>query len=166
MGAEIRGAKGRLGSVDDFPAAARYGIEGTVMQGYGSGLARPRRELRPGRGGRARSKFFWGHGRLLGLHGPADDEAGDEVDHDRQIGAALVGADVGDVGHPVLGMCLRVKPAIERVVDRQGWLTSILAGASVAAPRPDAGKPRQPRNPVGTAARAPFRHIVVKLAKP
>lgn len=42
----------------------------------------------------------------------------------------------------------RVKPAIERVVDRQGWLAPIGVGAApVATLRPDAGKPRQPPNP-------------------
>lgn len=80
-------------------------------------------------------------GRLPGLYGPADDAAGEEVDHDRQIGEAFVGADIGDVGHPGFVRHLHVKPAIERLVDRQGWLASILAEAPISGnrtPRRDA----------------------------
>jgi hypothetical protein len=37
---------------------------------------------------------------LTALHRPADDTAGVEVDHDRQIGKAFQRPDVGDVGDP------------------------------------------------------------------
>ncbi len=37
-----------------------------------------------------------------GLGGPADDTAREQIDDDTQIQPALVGLDVGDVGHPDL----------------------------------------------------------------
>jgi hypothetical protein len=39
---------------------------------------------------------------MRGLCGPADHTPREEVDDDRQIQPALVGLDVGDVGHPDL----------------------------------------------------------------
>lgn len=82
-------------------------------------------------------------GRLPGLHRPSDDAALEKVKHDRQVGEALVGADVGDVGHPGLVWRLGIEPAIERVVDGKGRLAAILAGTTLVADlRPDAGEPR------------------------
>lgn len=76
------------------------------------------------------------------LHRPPDDAAGEEIEHDRQIGEAFVGADVGDVCHPGLVRRLHVEPAIERVVDRQRGLAAVMArSALVADLRPDAGEP-------------------------
>ena len=75
-----------------------------------------------------------------------------------------MGTDVGDVRHPGLIGRPGIKPTIERVVDRQRRSAPIFAGpALVADLRPNAGEPRQPRNPIGTATLAHIRQVVVEL---
>jgi hypothetical protein len=93
------------------------------------------------------------------------DATREEVEHDRQISEALVGANVGDVGHPGLVRRLHVEPAVERVVDGERRLASIRAGTALVADlRPDPGLPRQPSDPARTAALAHVHEVVVKLA--
>jgi len=123
--------------------------------------------------------------RLAALHRPADDTTGVEVDHDRQIGEAFLGPDVGDVrhpdpvrcchvelpiqrvvdGHPDPVRCCHVELPIQRVVDDHGRLAAITARPTlVADPGHDAGQPRQACNAVRAASLALITQIVVQLA--
>ena len=104
-------------------------------------------------------------GRLAALHRPADDTTGVEVDHDRQIGEAFLGPDVGDVRHPDPVRCCHVELPIQRVVDDHGRLAAITARPTlVADPGLDAGQPRQACNAVRAASSRPDQQIVVQLA--
>ncbi len=58
-------------------------------------------------------------GCLAALHRPAHDPAREEIEDDREVSEALVGADIGDVGHPCPVRCLHIELAIQRVVDSQ-----------------------------------------------
>lgn len=66
-------------------------------------------------------------GGLPALHRPAHNAAGVKVDHDRQIGEAYQGADIGDVCHPGPVGRRYIELAIQRVVDHQGRLAAIAA---------------------------------------
>lgn len=88
-----------------------------------------------------------------------------EVDHDRQIGEAFHGADVGDVCHPGMVWRSHVELAIQRVVDRQGRLAAIATGpALVADLRLDTRYPGQTSNAVRAAGLALIQQIIVQLA--
>lgn len=87
-------------------------------------------------------------GRLSGLHRPADDAAREEVEHDGQVRAALMCADIGGVGNPGLTRRLQLESPIERVADGQRRLTDKVARpALVADLRPDGGHVREARHP-------------------
>jgi hypothetical protein len=61
-------------------------------------------------------------GGLSALHRPAHHAARVEIDHDRQIGKAFQGADVGNVCHPGPIWRCYIELAIQSVVDRQEGL--------------------------------------------
>lgn len=56
-------------------------------------------------------------GRLPALNRPTDNAAREEIEHGSEIGKALMGADIGNVGHPRLVRCLHIELAIQRIVN-------------------------------------------------
>lgn len=47
----------------------------------------------------------------------ADNAVREEIEHDSEIGKALMGADIGNVGHPRFVRGLHIELAIQRIVD-------------------------------------------------
>ena len=66
--------------------------------------------------------------RHLGLHRPADDAAGEEVQDHSQIEPAFSGVDVGEVGNPFLIRCRGFELAIEYVARDRTLGTNALIG--------------------------------------
>lgn len=104
---------------------------------------------------------------LTALHRPANNAAGIEIDHHREIGEAFVGPDVSDVGDPGLVWSPDVKLPIQRVVDDNGRSTTIDAGTTFLAELSlYTGNPGQAGNPIGAACLAVIDQVVMKLVIP
>lgn len=104
---------------------------------------------------------------LTALHRPADNRAGIEIDHHREIGEAFVGPDVGDVRDPRLVRTSNVELTVQSVVDDNGRPAAINSGTALVADLSlYPGNPRQTRNPVGAACLAVIEQVVMKLAIP
>ena len=72
---------------------------------------------------------------------PADHAARKQVDDDTQIQPALVGLDVGDVGHPDLIGLRGIEALLQPVLSDDSRLAAISAGAApVADLRSDPGQ--------------------------
>jgi hypothetical protein len=115
------------------------------------------------------------HGHQQGLQGevggharlrrPADHAARKQVDDDTQIQPALVGLDVGDVGHPDLIGRRGLEPLLQPVLRHDGWLAAVAPGtAFVANLCGDPGQRRQARHSVLGYLLALIAQIVRQLA--
>jgi hypothetical protein len=76
-------------------------------------------------------------GDLPALQGPANDAAGEQVDHHGQVGEAFLGPDVGDVRHPRLVLRIDIEPSGQGVVDHdrhksRGYSNALLWSLLVA----------------------------------
>ena len=92
---------------------------------------------------------------LTALHRPADNTAGIEIDHHREIGEAFVGPDVGDVRDPRLVRSSNVELTVQSVVDDNGRPAAINSGTALVADLSlYPGNPPQTRNLVGAACLA------------
>ena len=54
---------------------------------------------------------------VAALNGPAHNTPGVQVNNDGQAGKALIGLDIGDVGHPYCVRCSGVELAVQGIVD-------------------------------------------------
>ena len=91
--------------------------------------------------------------------------AREQIDDDAQIQPALMGFDIGDVGHPDLIRRGRLEPLLQPVLGHHRWLAAIAAGTTpVADLRSYPGQRRQPSNMILRDAFALVTQVVGQLA--
>ena len=99
---------------------------------------------------------------LTAVHGPADDAAGIEIDHDGQTGKAFQLPDIGDVRHPVPVRRSHIELPVQDVGDNHGRLAARAhRPALVADPGLDTG---QSGNPVRADRPDPVGQVVMQFA--
>ncbi len=98
----------------------------------------------------------------LRAHRPADGAAAEEIQDDRQIQPAFAGADVGEVGDPLLVGAGGLKLPVEHVRGNAMFRTHPAVGRR-AQPSGTGTQPRaahQPRHPLAAATLTPFNEVV------
>jgi hypothetical protein len=88
-------------------------------------------------------------------HRPADDPAGEAVQHDREVQPAFAGALLGDVGHPQPVWCWWGEVAFDQVGCWGGvWIAAGQPGQPAAMAALEASGPHQPGHPL-----AAYMHV-------
>src|SRR3546814_579101 len=104
-------------------------------------------------------------GCLAALQGPANDLARTQINHNGQICKALVGLDVSDVSYPNPVWVTNFKLPVQRVADRNRWLTTVPGGPTFIANLGfDPRQSGQACDPVRAAGLPLIPEVIVQLA--
>src|SRR5690606_13621217 len=100
----------------------------------------------------------------LGLHRPADDTAGEQVDDGGNVEPTFGGPDVGEVSDPLLvrGRCL--EGAVEEVVRHCRSLANVLRQPTATRPGTQPVLPHEPLDTMKAAGEALSQHVVPDAA--
>jgi len=96
----------------------------------------------------------------LGLHRPAHDPTGKQIQHDRHIQPALGSPDVGEVGQPLVVRVIRFEIPVEDVVGDHRPLANVLGPSAPLWARFQCVLAHQPLDPVKAADQALFKDVM------
>lgn len=102
----------------------------------------------------------------FGLHGPTDDAAREEVQHESDVEPALSCPDIGEVSQPLLVRPVGLEVPVEDVVGDNRPFAVVLRLSKASGPRPQGIDPHQPFDPVQAAGKPLFQQIVPDAASP
>jgi hypothetical protein len=101
----------------------------------------------------------------ISRHGPADDPAGEQVRHDRNVEPAFCGPDIGEVGQPLLVWPVRLEGSVKDVISNHRPFVLVLRLSTAFGPRPQGVDPHQPFDPVKSAGQPLFQDIAPNAAR-
>jgi hypothetical protein len=90
---------------------------------------------------------------------PPDDHAREEIHDDSQVDPALLGPNIGDVGHPGLVGLRGGELPLQQIRDQNRWLASGPAARAIPMQLAETGFAHQPRDAMFAARLAGFTQI-------